>query len=242
MNNRTCSTNTLFALVAVGALGACTVTDSSMNQPNDGGSGSSGSGSAGSGSGSGSGSDSAPPVDASPSVKRVFVTEHWWTGDLATAGNGTGMDPGVAGADALCNAEATAFSLGGTWTAWISSFQVTAKDRVIGGPWYLVDGTTLVTSSVTDLLANGPDHAIDMFPGGDPDTIGLNVWTGTDANGNFDTDQTNCASWTSDANNAFGEFGDDLIAGNAIRPKWNTDFPQACGSSGSDGALYCFEN
>src|SRR5262245_46996381 len=78
--------------------------------------------------------DAAPPpapADAAPTVrKRVFVSEASHHGDLG----------GPAGADRLCGEAASAAGLGGEWTAWVSTAEVNAIQRVSEGPWYLVDG------------------------------------------------------------------------------------------------------
>ncbi len=178
-------------------------------------------------------------VDA-PRVSRAFVTDLVLNGDLATAGSGTGDDPGAAGADNLCAAQATKYSLGGQWVAWISTSHADAADRLSAGPWNLVDNTTLVASSLDDLLANGPAHAIDMFPDGTTEVLGDYVWTGSTHGGRLGGG-ADCSDWTSSADGGtdagIGGSGNDLTSGPGIL--WTANGDQACSTI---GVLYCFEN
>ncbi len=168
-------------------------------------------------------------------VSRVFVTDLSLDGDLATAGAGTGADPGAAGADNLCAAQATKYALGGHWVAWVSTSHADAADRLSAGPWNLVDNTTLVASSLGDLLANGPAHAIDMFPDGTTEVLGDLVWTGSNPAGRLGGGD-DCADWTSSAGGTGGS-GNDLSSGPAIL--WTANGDRACSTL---SVLYCFEN
>lgn len=61
------------------------------------------------------------------------MTSGTWSGDLARAGDEA---DGLAGADALCNAAASAGGLPGRYDAWLSTNEIDAVDRVQGqGPW-----------------------------------------------------------------------------------------------------------
>lgn len=62
---------------------------------------------------------------------------------------------GVAGADAICQARASAAGLRGTFRSWISDSTSSASSRLVhhNGPYYRVDGTMvrIVANDWTDL-------------------------------------------------------------------------------------------
>src|SRR5688572_16359693 len=64
-------------------------------------------------------SDGRAPADAPPGAKRIFITQATFQGSLASGG-------GLTGGDAACSAAAQAASLGGSWTAWLSTSTVDA--------------------------------------------------------------------------------------------------------------------
>ena len=61
---------------------------------------------------------------------------------VTSKGSGQGGNlGGLAGADAHCNALATAAGITGkTWRAYLSTSTVNARDRIGDGPWYNVKG------------------------------------------------------------------------------------------------------
>src|SRR5207248_10614341 len=67
--------------------------------------------------------------------KRVFVTSATYNRNLGV----------LAGADAKCQALASAAALTGTYKAWLSTSTINARDRVTqaGVPYTLVDGTVV---------------------------------------------------------------------------------------------------
>ena len=166
--------------------------------------------------------------DSPPSVKRVFVTRTQYSGDLKTVGSGTS---GLDGADRLCAAAAT--QLGGQWVAWLSTSTVDAIDRITGaGPWYRVDGTTMIFASKAAIVS-GPLAAIDRDETNAQPPGGHGVWTGTGVNGRATTDL--CNDWASPGINAFGTYG--------LRVKtdasWTADSSAGCVAGVAH--LYCFE-
>jgi hypothetical protein len=174
--------------------------------------------------------------DGAPHVKRAFVCSRFVDGDLATLGGGSGSDPGAAGADALCNQDATKHKLGGAWNAWISTSKVAAKDHLAGGgPWYLVNGKTLVANSISDLTTKGPANAINMLADGTVDALGTQVRTGTKANGTLSSSLTSCNDWTSSSAGLTALGGSDLLSTGG----WTADTVTLC-SIGTT-TLYCFE-
>jgi hypothetical protein len=124
-------------------------------------------------------------VDLMPDRYRVFVTSTRYTGALG----------GLVGADAKCAALALAKGLNGVYRAWLSTSQLDAYNRISGGgPWYRIDGKTVVfLTRVT--LASGPLVPVLLdengtLPVGDP-----SVWTGTSSNGTGSA--ATCDDWSS---------------------------------------------
>ena len=174
--------------------------------------------------------DAAMP-DAMPMVERVFVASIQRDGDLATAGGGV---DGLDGADRLCAMAATSAGLGGTWVAWLSTSTVAAIDRITGdGPWYLVDGTTLVFPNKAAILT-GPLVPIDRDEHGAQPPGAENVWTGTAADGTAIAGQS-CLDWTSNSSSAIGSMG----LRSATTAAWTEYNAVLC--SNHLNRLYCFE-
>lgn len=73
--------------------------------------------------------------DAGPSEWRIFRTATTQTANLG----------GIAGADALCAAQAMAGGLDGEFKAWLSTVSSPVSDRVThaSGPYVLVNGTRI---------------------------------------------------------------------------------------------------
>jgi hypothetical protein len=172
--------------------------------------------------------------DARPPVLRVFVTSTKSNADLMTAG-GSPIN-GLDGGNNLCNAAAGAAGLGGSWNVWLSTSAIDAIDLIPGnGPWYLVDGTTLVFTSKAALTSN-PMSAITLdetghTTSGTGDTA---VWTGTKANGTVDTGAT-CGDWSATTGISFiGVSGDSNESWTASFFGFNCSSPQV--------RLYCFES
>jgi hypothetical protein len=174
--------------------------------------------------------DAAPPdggADASGGdVARVFTTATTYA--AKSLGGGASR---VAGADGFCANAATAAGLGGTWVAWLSTSAVNAIDRVTGtGPWYLVDGTTLVFPNKA-ALATVPRAGMAMNELGVSGQTTHQVWTGT-ANGGTRSPFT-CDDWSNGTNTGKGMMG----VGGQIK-EWTSLLEESCDREAS---LYCFE-
>src|SRR5207248_2371284 len=108
---------------------------------------------------------------------------------------------GLAGADAKCQALASAAALTGTYKAWLSTSTINARDRVTqsGVPYTLVDGTVVATN-FTQLTSGTLLHAINKTqsngapPASDAMCNSTQVWTDTFSNGTGDL--SDCDEWT----------------------------------------------
>lgn len=161
------------------------------------------------------------PAFATPG-KKVFITSAYQTGNLG----------GLSGADTICQNEANAESLGGTYKAWLSTGTVNAIDRLISnGPWVRVDGVK-VADNKADLTDGELFTTITVDAAGN--YIGdLAVWTGTDAAGLKTAD--NCGDWL---------LADILELGTMGTEFWTTlVWSESSTISCNVGArLYCFED
>jgi|GEM_PF-3270897 len=121
---------------------------------------------------------------------RVFVTSATHDGDFAT-----GYADGLSGADAFCQGLADTEGLSGTWTAWLSTDSVDARDRITGDAYYLVDETTKICNDLNDLTDGSIQHAINQYETGNTAPLAL-VWTGTTSSGVEST--YDCTNWSTD--------------------------------------------
>lgn len=143
--------------------------------------------------------------------KRTFLTVARYDGDLLSA---TAEFDGAAAADALCQLEADGALLGGNWKAWISTFSEDAIDRISdNGPWYLVDGSTLVANNLAELATSGPRTDIDMHP--NRATVGdFGAWTGTGTSGRWTGED--CNEWSTSVYEVEGTFGVSTVVSTAL--------------------------
>lgn len=121
-----------------------------------------------------------------PEVKRVFVTSLVFPGAFG----------GAEAADGECDYLARTAKVGGTWTAWLSTPDQSAADRITGaGPWYLMDHRTLAFETRAQ-LREGPLGVLskDEYDANVP-IDGAMVWTGTTSTG--DSSGASCEGWTS---------------------------------------------
>lgn len=172
--------------------------------------------------------------DAGPSMS-FFVTA---TGSGAKGGNLGGLT----GADAICQAAATAVGAGArTWKAYLSTDTVNAKDRIGKGPWYN-QKLELIANDVTGLhAANIPSAKVLNENGGATPGNRHDILTGSTAAGMATADT--CANWTSNAaTNPKATLGhSDSSSG-----QWNNAHgSQGCSegnltATGGDGRIYCF--
>ncbi len=94
---------------------------------------------------------------------------------------------GLYSADVTCNSLATAAGLGSTWKAMVSDVNTNLRDRI---PWdwtklVLVDGTTVVANSWTQLWSGELNHGINLNEKGEDLSSDpyLSVMTGTNIDG-----------------------------------------------------------
>lgn len=162
---------------------------------------------------------------------RVFVTA---SPTLAVLG-------GVADADALCQGEAAAAQLQGTYRAWISDSQsspLTRFGKALSRPYVRLDG--LAIAGTWDIMVTaGLSQPISLTAYGVPitaDTPCVNdfVWTGTDMSG-LPWGDMFCAEWTSDTSDISVAVGSAL---SAVSPDWTLCNSASCGTL---ARLYCFE-
>ncbi len=134
--------------------------------------------------------------------KIVFVTDVSYQGNVG----------GIAGADAICQAEADSAGLSGTFKAWFSD-STTSPDNSFTktpGPYRLVDGT-LVAADWHDLIDGTLEAAIDVTASGRPiiSSRPLSAWTNTVFNGSNAYPETdlNCGGGTHDGDGQNGLVG-----------------------------------
>ena len=155
-----------------------------------------------------------------PPPNVAFVTSSVHTGNLG----------GLAGADAICQARASAVGLTGTYRAWLSTTTVNAIDRLgTASGWVRPDGRPFVNSRA-DLVAGRIFYPL-ILNERNASEAGDTVWTATQANGLGNPNS--CANWTSttDAGQPTIGFDDQGTTG------WTQNGGAACTSSNH---LYCF--
>ena len=177
-------------------------------------------------------------VGQSLAANFVFVTAGAYTGNLG----------GVTGANAICQAEAHAGGLPGTYKAWLSdspgdSPSTTFSQSTI--PYYLPDGITKVASSWTNLVSASLSHTIDETPTAAVNASAI-VWTdtyytGTNTGGAPGT--SSCNAWTSSSSSFSGVVGysGGTSDNETARFGWTIaegSGPQTCNTQQH---LYCFQ-
>ncbi len=156
--------------------------------------------------------------------KRVFITSESYFSDGAFGG----LDQG----DAICQNAADSVSLGGIWTAWLSTSTVDARDRIPDAVFRLIDGT-LVANSKADLLDGSIAVPITLAENGTTVDSG-DVHTGTNADGT--RGDVNCLDWTSAGN--FPDFNYLRGTSSATTGAWTQSNTQGCDQV---VPMYCFE-
>ena len=185
---------------------------------------------------------------------------------ITSVGMGDGANlKGLAGADAHCQALATAAGRGAaTWHAYLSTQgpnAVNARDRIGNGPWFSYGGQRRVAQNLAELhgdtlelarLGNAAGKVISMTEKGDRvngvgDTPNEHdMLTGSQPDGRAYTDGMDhtCNNWTSN-NMGTAQLGhSDKQGGN--NGSWNSSHPsRGCSqpnlvSTGGAGKFYCF--
>jgi hypothetical protein len=177
-----------------------------------------------------------PSPEPNKPAKRMFVTAKSYKGNLRDQAQAA---DGFQGGDKLCQAEATAAKLGGTWKAYLSgkikNEPVKALERLVDvGPWYLVDGKTKVFDGLQGLTSM-PLAKIDMLADGTK-TTSDQAWTGSRAGvpGGPACEDMGGTSWSSSSYFRSGTNGNPLEIA-----MWSDDgSTKDCSSA---APLYCFE-
>ena len=166
--------------------------------------------------------------------RTVFVTESVHTGDLG----------GLEGADAICQAEADAAGLAGTFLAWLSDSSESpfARFKHYNAmleplyPYKLVDGT-LIASGWTDLTDGTVNHMIYVTATGTPPNGLLLAWTNTMPLGQpfnvlLNPVLDSCSDWTDSWKSGWGgQLKED-------DSNWTITGQVDCGAAAH---LYCFQ-
>lgn len=196
-----------------------------------------------------------PPADAGPKAPMSFF--------VTSSSLGKGGDlGGLAGADAHCQALATAVGRGDAiWHAYLSTQgpnAVNARDRIGKGPWFSFTGQQ-IAKDLSELhgdtleqarIGNNIHARTAVNEKGEPiPTTPLihDILTGTKTDGTAFTDNTTdltCRNWTSSSGGA-AQLGHHDRQGR-YNTSWNSSHPSVgCGQddlvkTGGSGLLYCF--
>ncbi len=176
---------------------------------------------------------STTPCWSTDACRRVFATSTFYgvTEIQRTAG--------TLKADTACNARAAAAGLTGTYKAWVSDSAQDAIAHITDvGPWYLMDGTTLVFQNLAQIPyaggVGGPSNPINQDEYGALISSGTTgAATGSNAAGENDLTK-NCSNWADSGSTM--EMGGGLIT--QTGSAWATGHVWNCNVS---LRLYCFE-
>jgi hypothetical protein len=184
---------------------------------------------------------------------------------VSSAGKGNGADlGGIAGADAHCQALATAAgSTGANWRAYLSTTEpggtagINARDRIGNGPWKNAKGVVIATSldnlhsaSVNITKQTALSEKGEVISGrGDP-VNAHDILTGSDPQGNYSTagGDTTCGNWTKSGEGAamLGHSDRTGLDESVPAKSWNSSHQSrgctidALKSTGGDARIYCF--
>ncbi len=165
--------------------------------------------------------DAADAADAAKSSYRAFASSGLYTGNLG----------GIAGADAKCQALATAKGFTGTFKAWLSVTGTNAATRITAnGPWVLPSGLVLAKDRaqlISGTLENPPNKDENNA------TLPLaedRIWTASSAAGVYTG--PDCNGWTGGGNGLVGE-------AEHKNSQWTALGNEDCGQV---NRIYCFEN
>ena len=161
------------------------------------------------------------------SPKTVFVSSAAYNGNLG----------GLAGADAKCQALATAANLTGTYKAWLTDGTTSAESRLTHStaPYELVGGA-VVANSWADLTSGTLRDYLDADETGETHNEDTYVWTNTAGNGASigPTFGGHCSNWTSSSSSPVGAGGEVGF----LDDEWTEDGADECDAKNH---IYCFE-
>jgi hypothetical protein len=181
----------------------------------------------------------------------LFISESTGTANLSTWALADGK-AGLPAADAVCQAEADAAGLEGTFVAWISDSSDDAYCRVHGfggkkadncgqdtlpssaGGWRRTDGVAFV-SGIGELVTHGPFVPVRLAADGThagqgPGFVHI-FWTGTGGSG--EARDSRCSDWT--GGEGLGVVGEK----DGVESGWTYGRSTPC--SGDDPSLLCFQ-
>ncbi len=180
-----------------------------------------------------------------PPDKIVFVSETATTGDFSGIVIIGGIEIGegltsIAWADAICEAEASAAGLGGTWLAWLSGNGITPNNRFTRSTTPYISSFTgsrlIIAYEYVDLISRIPLNQISTFADGTFNSgIGSFVWTGTVGGG--EQARADCEGWSSAAM-AASAVGGQILFAQGTGQFWTNRTVLTCDN---DHSFYCFE-
>lgn len=159
-----------------------------------------------------------------PPSKVVFLTSTTHTGDFG----------GLAAADAICAARASAAGLSGTFLTWLADDTQAPATRFTQSaiPYVRTDGA-VVADDWADLTDGTIQNPINVDEFGVPPSTLFWAWTDVDTDGSMGP-LRNCLNWTTAS---LGEMGANGLAGE-VDSDWTTGWHTVCSNS---VRLYCFE-
>ena len=189
------------------------------------------------------GADPQSTGPAFPSQYYAFVSGPLPNGDIVTEAQGLGYagTDGVLAGDYICQNEAEAAGLPGTYYAWLSGPATdnnAPSDRFFqSGVDYVMPNSptfTVVANSWSDLTNGDIDNNIQYTADGTVYSGNDNVWTNVNDDGTADG-TSHCQDWTSGSSGESGRRGDaDNTDGN-----WTDNGSSNCNSSNRH--IYCFQ-
>lgn len=134
----------------------------------------------------------------SPPQRYVFVTSGTWT-----------PGGGLASADAVCQAEANAGALAGTYKALLATAAASAASRfnTAGSPWGRVDGALLAASASATFTSTFWDTSPGVSANGSQYFGNIGVWSGATSPTALGTATSTCNDWTNNTSAATGRAG-----------------------------------
>ncbi|GEM_PF-5632743 len=124
---------------------------------------------------------------------KIFVTSSNWQANLG----------GISGADAKCQAAASAAGLSGTWIAFISDSTANVKDRLPDKAFKRIDGQ-IIANSKNDLFDGWIQNPINITEYGIYAGQAGSAWTGTNESGVYSG--ASCNNWST-ISGSYGTYG-----------------------------------